>query len=155
MGCAEKSSDADALGPCQGRAFQETGSETFVLILGGVSCPQGEGYQGRKGAKRSAGRPEGTRHRDGRLGPGNRGVGKVIFDTRPVVIPTALIGLNNWKFPSVAAKGAIVFGKPIDFTDLFQQGDSKETHQLIVERVMDGIVGLLEQEGAYVGRAEK
>jgi 1-acyl-sn-glycerol-3-phosphate acyltransferase len=99
--------------------------------------------------------PEGTRHRDGRLGPGNRGVGKLIFDTRPVVIPTALIGLNNWKFPSVGAKGAIVFGKPIDFTDLFQQGDSKETHQLIVERVMDGIVGLLEQEGAYVGRAEK
>lgn len=99
--------------------------------------------------------PEGTRHRDGRLGQGNRGVGKVIYDTRPTVIPTALIGLNHWKFPSLGAKGAIVFGPALDFADLFQREDSKETHQLIVARVMDGIAELLKQEGAYVGRAEK
>lgn len=99
--------------------------------------------------------PEGTRHRDGRLGQGNRGVGKVIYDTRPTVIPTALIGLNRWKFPSLGAKGAIVFGSPLNFDDLFQREDTKETHQLIVERVMEGIADLLKQEGAYVGRAEK
>ena len=99
--------------------------------------------------------PEGTRHRDGRLGYGNRGVGKVIFDTRPTVIPTALVGLNHWKFPDVGARGVIVFGPPISFDDLFSLEDCKETHQLIVERVMEGIKVLLEQEGAYVGRAEK
>lgn len=99
--------------------------------------------------------PEGTRHRDGRLGPGNRGVGKVIYDTRPVVIPTALIGLNHWKFPSLGARGAIVFGPAIPFDDLFAREDCKETHQLIAERVMEGIAELLKQEGAYVGRAEK
>jgi 1-acyl-sn-glycerol-3-phosphate acyltransferase len=99
--------------------------------------------------------PEGTRHKDGRLGSGNRGVGKLIFDTRPVVIPTALIGLNHWKFPELGARGAIVFGPPVNFDDLFVQNDCKETHQLIVERVMEGIAGLLRQEGAYVGRAEK
>jgi len=99
--------------------------------------------------------PEGTRHQDGRLGPGNRGVGKVIYDTRPTVIPTALIGLNHWKFPSFGAKGAIVFGPPLNFDDLFALGDQRETHQLIVERVMEGIADVLKQEGAYVGRAEK
>lgn len=99
--------------------------------------------------------PEGTRHRDGRLGPGNRGVGKVIYDTRPVVIPTALVGLNRWKFPSLGAKGAIVFGEPLSFDDLFARGDGKETHQAIVERVMEGIAELLRKEGAYVGRTEK
>lgn len=99
--------------------------------------------------------PEGTRHKDGRLGQGNRGVGKLIYDTRPVVIPTALVGLNRWKFPEIGAKAAIVFGPPVVFDDLFAMEDRKETHQLIVERVMEGIVELLKQEGAYVGRVEK
>ncbi len=99
--------------------------------------------------------PEGTRHKDGRLGHGNRGVGKVIYDTRPTVIPTALVGLNLWKFPGLGAKGAIIFGPPVVFDDLFALEDRKETHQLIVERVMEGIADLLKQEGAYVGRAEK
>lgn len=99
--------------------------------------------------------PEGTRHRDGRLGQGNRGVGKVIYDVRPAVVPTALIGLNHWTFPSVGAKGMIVFGQPLCFDDLYALEDCKETHQLIAERVMDGIADLLKQEGAYVGRVEK
>lgn len=99
--------------------------------------------------------PEGTRHKDGRLGQGNRGVGKVIYDTRPSVIPTALVGLNHWKFPRLGEKGAIVFGAPLSFEDLFELEDRKETHQLIVERVMEGIADLLRKEGAYVGRAEK
>lgn len=99
--------------------------------------------------------PEGTRHKDGRLGQGNRGVGKLIYDTRPTVVPTALVGLNRWKFPSLGARGAIVFGQPLSFDDLFEREDSKETHQLIVERVMQAIAELLKQEGAYVGRAEK
>ncbi|HEX9023849.1 MAG TPA: lysophospholipid acyltransferase family protein [Geobacteraceae bacterium] len=94
--------------------------------------------------------PEGTRHRDGVLGRGNRGVGKLILDTRPTVIPTALIGLNRWKFPGFGQEALIVFGPPLDFTDLFQLPDTKETHQMIVDRVMDGIAALLKAEGAYV-----
>ncbi len=97
--------------------------------------------------------PEGTRHKDGRLGKGNRGVGKIIFDTRPIVIPTALIGLNHWKFPKVGQPAVVVFGAPLDFSDLFVLGDTRETHQLIVERVMNAIADLLKREGAYVGEA--
>ncbi len=94
--------------------------------------------------------PEGTRHRDGVLGKGNRGVGKIIYDTRPTVIPTALIGLNYWKFPALHQDAKAVFGQPIDFTDLFQLEDNKITHQLITDRVMGAIADILKSEGAYV-----
>jgi len=97
--------------------------------------------------------PEGTRHKDGSLGKGNRGVGKIIYDTRPTVIPTALIGLNHWHFPGFGQRATVVFGGPLDFSDLFELGDCKETHLLIVERVMSAIAGLLKKEGAYVGEA--
>lgn len=97
--------------------------------------------------------PEGTRHRDGKLGKGNRGVGKIIYDTHPTVIPTTLVGLNRWVFPGIGQQAAIVFGAPLDFSDLFQQEDCKETHQQIVERVMSAIREQLVQEGAYVGEA--
>jgi 1-acyl-sn-glycerol-3-phosphate acyltransferase len=96
--------------------------------------------------------PEGTRHKDGQLGAGNRGVGKIIYDTRPCVIPTALIGLNQWKFPGFRQNATVVFGAPIDFSDLFQREDSKETHLLIVDRVMGGIANLLTGEGVDCGR---
>lgn len=94
--------------------------------------------------------PEGTRHKDGVLGKGNRGVGKIIYDTRPVVVPTALIGLNHWKFPDVNRDAKVIFGTPIDFSDLLQLEDVKTTHQLIVDRVMEAIASILRHEGAYV-----
>jgi len=97
--------------------------------------------------------PEGTRHKDGRLGKGNRGVGKIILETHPEIIPTALVGLNRWKFPGFGQRATVVFGKPLDVTDLYLLSDCKETHQLIVERVMQAIAELLKIEGAYAGEA--
>jgi len=97
--------------------------------------------------------PEGTRHKDGKLGKGNRGVGKIIYDTRPAVIPTALVGLNTWKFPGFGQSATVRFGEPLDFSDLFQLEDCKITHNLIVDRVMQAIARLLKEEGAYVGEA--
>jgi 1-acyl-sn-glycerol-3-phosphate acyltransferase len=94
--------------------------------------------------------PEGTRHKDGVLGKGNRGVGKIIYDVRPAVIPTALIGLNKWKFPGLRQDGKVVFGMPLDFNDLFVLADNKITHQLITDRVMEAIALILKSEGAYV-----
>jgi 1-acyl-sn-glycerol-3-phosphate acyltransferase len=94
--------------------------------------------------------PEGTRHKDGVLGKGNRGVGKIIYDTRPQVVPTALTGVNRWHFPACGAQGGVCFGDPLNFDDLYQLPDCKETHQLIVDRVMEAIASLLKQEGCYV-----
>lgn len=96
--------------------------------------------------------PEGTRHKDGQLGPGNRGVGKIIYDTRPAVIPAALIGLNGWKFPGFRQDAKVIFGETLDFSDLFQLEDCKETHLLIVNRVMQAIASLLTGGGATCGR---
>lgn len=83
--------------------------------------------------------PEGTRHKDGKLGSGNRGVGKLIYEHHPVVIPTALSGINYWKFLQFGQTGEIRFGAPINFSDLFELEDKKDTHILIVERVMAAI----------------
>lgn len=96
--------------------------------------------------------PEGTRHKDGQLGPGNRGVGKIIYDTRPAVIPTAITGLNHWTFPGFRKDAAVRFGAALDFSDLFELDDCKETHLLIVDRVMQAIADLLIKEGAECGR---
>ena len=92
--------------------------------------------------------PEGTRHKDGVLGKGNRGVGKIIYDTKPQVIPAALTGVNNWHFPAFGAKGGVSFGIPLNFDDLYLLPDCKETHQLIVDRVMGAIATLLREEGS-------
>jgi len=92
--------------------------------------------------------PEGTRNRDGVLGKGNRGVGKLIYDSRPTVIPTSLVGLNRWKTSRFGQRAAVVFGSPVDFSDLFEKDDCKETHVQIVERVMAAIAAQLSNEGA-------
>jgi len=41
----------------------------------------------------------------------------------------------------------------LDFSDLYLLEDKKDTHNLIVERVMQAIAELLKKEGAYVGQA--
>jgi 1-acyl-sn-glycerol-3-phosphate acyltransferase len=95
--------------------------------------------------------PEGTRNKDGQLGKGNRGVGKLIYDARPVVIPTALSGLNRWRFPRLGQQGRVRFGAPLELGDLYALPDSKETHNLIVERLMAAIAALLEEDGSVRG----
>ena len=94
--------------------------------------------------------PEGTRHKDGVLGKGNRGVGKIIYDTKPQVIPAALSGVNHWRFPSLGARGRVSFGEAVNFEDLYLLEDCKQTHQLIVNRVMEAIASLLKEEGSYI-----
>lgn len=97
--------------------------------------------------------PEGTRHKDGKLGKGNRGVGKIIYEIHPTVIPTALIGLNRWKFPGFGQPATVVFGKPLDFSDMYGLENCKENQQIISDRIMAAIAELLKKEGAYVGQA--
>lgn len=91
--------------------------------------------------------PEGTRNRDGQLGKGNRGVGKLIYDHRPVVVPVALSGINHWQLLRLGQSGEVRFGAPVDYSDLFELDDSKQTHVLIVERAMASVA-----EGLKTGR---
>jgi len=88
--------------------------------------------------------PEGTRHKDGQLGVGNRGVGKLIYEHRPVVVPVSLVGLNHWRVNAFGQQAVVRFGTPIDCADLFELADEKATHVLIVERVMAAIAAGIE-----------
>lgn len=92
--------------------------------------------------------PEGTRSRDGTLQPGKRTVGKLLYQTRPVVIPTAIVGtegiftrrrgLGNWRVPI-----AIRYGAPLDLQGYYALPDTKETAEAILKEVMGAIAALL------------
>ncbi len=100
--------------------------------------------------------PEGTRSRDGSLGQGKVGVGKIVHDTRPMVVPCYLEGFGDILphgrlLPRVGRKSHINFGEPLDLDDLFEREPGLETSQAIVDRVMGAIGGLRDELHREVG----
>lgn len=100
--------------------------------------------------------PEGTRKRDDdpyTFLPAQRGVGKVIQDARVPVIPVFINGLVNdltkqvrGNFDRTGQQIFVVFGKPIEFGDLLDQGKSPKVHQAISDRVMQAVAELGQEE---------
>ena len=91
--------------------------------------------------------PEGTRSRDGRLGRGNRMVGRIVRNTTPTVIPVALKGTDHVipvgkTMPRRGVKIEIRFGAPVDLRDEYAMSDTKEASQRIIDRVMREISAL-------------
>jgi len=89
--------------------------------------------------------PEGTWSETGELLPGRPGVGKVIHDARPAkIIPVAVKGTDRilprdaW-IPRVGRRAGIIYGPPMDLSRFYDQLDSVETSQRIVEAVMTEI----------------
>ncbi|MCZ6874592.1 MAG: lysophospholipid acyltransferase family protein [bacterium] len=99
--------------------------------------------------------PEGTRSLDGCLGKGKRMVGKLIYDTRPVVVPAAIWGTNQ-VWPSVRRlfrcrpSIGIRYGQPLDLQQYYTRPDTKETAEAIVREVMGAIAMLLEPDESSV-----
>jgi 1-acyl-sn-glycerol-3-phosphate acyltransferase len=101
--------------------------------------------------------PEGTRSADGRLGRGNRAVGKLIYHARPVVIPTAILGTDQ-----LLAKGRLMprlfshlevrFGPALDLERYYQAEDTKATAAAIVHTVMRHIARLRGEEDRWLER---
>lgn len=97
--------------------------------------------------------PEGTRSRDGRLHEGNRMLGKLIHQAKPVVIPTLVVGTDrvlasgkwwpNWRTPV-----SVRYGRPLDLRAHYERPGSKETSAAIVGEIMGAIAALM-----YNGRA--
>lgn len=81
--------------------------------------------------------PEGTRHRDGRLGDPFPGAGSLALDDGVTVIPAAIWGSNRGVFGVKVA-----FGAPIPMTDL-GGGSRSERSAAAAERMMDHIESLL------------
>lgn len=95
--------------------------------------------------------PEGTRSRDGKLGKGNRMVGRFIRGARPKVIPVAVKGTDRIlpvgkTIPRRGVNVEIIFGEPLDLSEEFAMGNIKESSVRIVEKVMSAISSLLEAE---------
>jgi 1-acyl-sn-glycerol-3-phosphate acyltransferase len=100
--------------------------------------------------------PEGTRKRDDdpyTFLPAQRGVGKVIQDARVPVIPVFINGLVNdiitqvrSNFDRTGQDIFVVFGAPVDFGDLLDQGKSPRVHQAISDRVMQAVSELGQEE---------
>ena len=88
--------------------------------------------------------PEGTRTRDGSVGPGRPGPGLLILATRPRVIPVAIDGMNTVLpigrcIPRLGKRITAVYGPPVDYSDLLHLPRTRETAQLVIDRVMQAI----------------
>lgn len=95
--------------------------------------------------------PEGARSINGQLQKGNRFVGKMVYDSKPVVIPTAVRGTEKAlprgkRFPRLFTKLEIIFGPPLDLSRYYSHSNSKEAAPLITERIMEAIGQLLQEK---------
>lgn len=94
--------------------------------------------------------PEGTRSKDGKLGPGRPGVGKIIRSSRAAVIPIVIFNTNyctpggSW-IPNLFQRLYIVFGKPLNLEKYYAMKESKETSRLIANYLMEEIAKLKEE----------
>ena len=90
--------------------------------------------------------PEGTRSIDGNLQPARAGIGLVIAKTGAPVLPMRIFGAYE-AFPKNArhfqlSQITVVIGEPIHFTEEEISNTSRETYQLLSNRVMDAIGAL-------------
>jgi 1-acyl-sn-glycerol-3-phosphate acyltransferase len=108
---------------------------------------------------RSAGiHPEGTRKKDDdpyTFLPAQAGTGRLIYMTRCEVIPVFINGLGNHlprqilgNFNRRGKRIVLVYGPPIDFSDLYAQPGNGKTYRAIAERTLEVIGGLGQEEKA-------
>ena len=97
--------------------------------------------------------PEGTRSRDGKLGAGNRMVGRFIRSAKPTVIPVAIKGTDQVfpvgkMLPRRGANMEVIFGPPLDLSKEYEIENMKESSLQITGKVMKAISALLEGNAA-------
>ena len=85
--------------------------------------------------------PEGSRFTDGRLRPGLSGAGSLALDPGVTVIPTAIWGTHRF-----GRKGRVVFGPPLDLSDVDGASRAARSRQA-VDRMMAAIAGLIPAAG--------
>lgn len=101
--------------------------------------------------------PEGKRNLEG--GPYNMlrpqpGIGKVIYEARPQVVPVFIAGLGNDLPKQIVGNWTggeqvrIWFGAPIDLSQHYEKGDRLRTHKEIADHIMSKIAELGELDFA-------
>jgi 1-acyl-sn-glycerol-3-phosphate acyltransferase len=88
--------------------------------------------------------PEGTRSRDGSVGPGRPGAGLLILATQPRVIPVAIEGMQEVLpigryVPRIFKRISVSCGPPVDYAELLAMPRTRETAQAVIDRVMEAI----------------
>jgi 1-acyl-sn-glycerol-3-phosphate acyltransferase len=88
--------------------------------------------------------PEGTRSRDGAVGPGQPGAGLLILATRARVIPVAIEGMQEvlpigCYVPRVFKRIYVTYGPPVEHAAFLAMPRTRETAQALIDRVMEGI----------------
>jgi 1-acyl-sn-glycerol-3-phosphate acyltransferase len=103
--------------------------------------------------------PEGTRNKDGdpyTLLPAQPGVGRLIHHSNATVLPVFVNGLlndlpkqitSNWDGTGTPVH--VVFGAPLDVSDLRAAKGSPRAYRAIAERARDAITALGQEERAY------
>ena len=99
--------------------------------------------------------PEGKRNLEGgphALLPAQPGIGKVIYEAKPQVVPVFVAGLGNDLPKQIMGnwtggpKVRIWFGEQIDLSPFYQKGDRLRTHKEIADFLMTKIASLSEQD---------
>ncbi len=99
--------------------------------------------------------PEGTRNKSDdpySFLPAQRGVGKVLYEANATVIPVFINGLINdlyrqvkSNFDGTGKKIVVVFGAPVDLSDLRKERGTARVHQAMANRTLE-VIGRLGQE---------
>jgi 1-acyl-sn-glycerol-3-phosphate acyltransferase len=87
--------------------------------------------------------PEGTRSRDGRLGPGKPGVGALVIDTGAPVIPVYVSGFGGGSQASRFGRELLVyFGRPTSLTEGLEDQTPHASRRIVADRAMEAIHAL-------------
>ena len=106
--------------------------------------------------------PEGRRNRNAdpyEPLPAQPGVGKLIMETWPIIVPAFINGLTNniasdiWDNVRGRRRVVAVFGEPVDLAPFRGLGDRLSSHKRIADAVLARIYGLADEERAYRLRA--
>jgi 1-acyl-sn-glycerol-3-phosphate acyltransferase len=103
--------------------------------------------------------PEGRRNRDDdaySFLPAQRGVGRLIAQTRAPVLPVFINGLQNdlvrqvkSNFDGTGKPVHVVFGRPIDFGSLLDAPDSPRLHRALADRCLEALSELGAEERGH------
>lgn len=128
------------------REFNSYGVKRLVEILGEPGSVVGV-------------HPEGTRNKGEdpyTLLPAQPGIGKLIYDARPTVVPIFVNGLGNEFYPQVRGNYdrsgrpiVIVIGRPLDLEPFYTRRTGVRTQKEIADHVLQEIAALGQKERAY------
>lgn len=91
--------------------------------------------------------PEGTRSIDGKLQEPELGIGMIALKTRAPVVPVAIMGTDkvlpiHAKYPHRHPM-KVIYGKPLEFRDLYDIDHTRHTYKEVGRRIMTAIADLL------------